>query len=81
MCEAVCDVGGVTVSKAVKLSVLPSDSGEDINFLETLVDGGGNGRCGQHLIFYFLGALCAAPFPKSYHYLLSQERIPSCLAT
>ena len=37
MCEAVCDVGGVTVSKAVKLSVLPSDSGEDINFLETLV--------------------------------------------
>ena len=34
MCEAVCDVGGVTVSKA---AVLPSDSGEDINFLETLV--------------------------------------------
>ena len=37
MCEAVCDVGGVTVSKAVKLSVLPSDSGEDIDFLEALV--------------------------------------------
>ena len=37
MCEAVCDVGGVTVSKAVKLSVLPSDSEEDIDFLETEV--------------------------------------------
>ena len=37
MCEAVCDVGGVTVSKAVKLSVLPSDAEEDIDFLVTEV--------------------------------------------
>ena len=55
MCEAVCDVGGVTVSKAVKLSVLPSDAEEeeDIDFLETRryctcrACAGGNGRWGH----------------------------------